>query len=1126
MSLKTNPFYILNVSCTANRREIMSAADKLSFMMDMSDCSEAQNALLNPGKRLYAELDWLIGIDDAVILSLRKLIEQGLPLPEGDYSPLASLNVLLYNFETSVESDPDALEKAIVRMDECYSSLSVTYLIELLNSKRIEAGMVTVTEQDVIEALNVKRSAIRQIISEKLQPMHEDAYIAFITHLAEKYIGNNGYPVKQPANDDHKGASLLTFVVSGSGRHYSTPSKGKLTIGRDASNDIPIESQIVSRSHAVLYIQNSAWFLSDTNSRNGTALNGKRLIPGQDYSVSAGDVISIADGAETINVEGYNGAGNAIGAGTKIRCGDVLFDVVDRYELRIQEELEKATAEVELLINELRKCKKGDSVDGQVDQLIKSVQAWDRLAQPIQLKAMASGVTHSISQKLGQELRMLSVFLHNELDQTQAALKLSTAMKDVFAELLELSESFTKDIDTLEKLVNGGAVSAELGNAIGALKALSDAMQNGSIYVVQNKYKVLIEKMRDADRAIKAGSLPPDMQIKLRMIVFALARETAVKIHNEKHLTEYSLEITKALKDEFADVPDLLKKSTEDENALRLQLILSNKSELSPQVQIQTNTYSAPGGTVSSKVPQARTSPPRKKKTGALIAWGIILALMVIGAIIGRSSSSGRTIGSDVSATAPQEVLFSQSVPTGNPVYIDIVSIEPTYSIQTTYGKYATNGIVTEVICECKTDSGSSVWVSMSPNTYNEYFDESANFSSASPFMFYKTVTYDSPVRILGTAVRAESVYSGLSGKTDELIISFSSLTRTVETEAPKHTAVVEESEENNAFSARSVGTHSVDVSIPLSETSAIIRDDHYEVEIVLREGEVITYSTEDFVGTIYDPEQSDISGDATYYLGSYSSEDELIKSAFSLQTEHIYEDDDYSNINRSGISKAKYGDSIEASYFVVDYWFGSMHIYAVLMWCELVDDYLIIENDFHFFDDTNLEQSYDEIAANTLSRVTIRSADGETLSNSTRTSVPARNELTTVDGAIEIEPSQFTELSLGMDRDAVCELFDTRELGGSEPTDIIDNVRVNGIIGSIHLYYRDDKLESCTWFPDFNTTISPDTVSEIVNRYTALLDEPEKHLSFLDDGTTYIWNYSEGQLKLSTSFGLQLTYE
>ena len=113
----------------------------------------------------------------------------------------------------------------------------------------------------------------------------------------------------------------------------------------------------------------------------------------------------------------------------------------------------------------------------------------------------------------------------------------------------------------------------------------------------------------------------------------------------------------------------------------------------------------------------------------------------------------------------------------------------------------------------------------------------------------------------------------------------------------------------------------------------------------------------------------------------------------FSLQIEHIYEDDDYSNISQSDVNKTKYGDSIEAYYFVVDYWFGSMHIYDVLMWCELVDDYLIIENGFHFFDDTNLEQSYEEIAANTLSRVTIRSADGETLSNSPQTSVPVGNE-------------------------------------------------------------------------------------------------------------------------------------
>ena len=59
--LKDNPFYILDVSMAAGRNEIVSKAEEQAFFADPEACNNAQAILLNPVKRLEAELDWFSG---------------------------------------------------------------------------------------------------------------------------------------------------------------------------------------------------------------------------------------------------------------------------------------------------------------------------------------------------------------------------------------------------------------------------------------------------------------------------------------------------------------------------------------------------------------------------------------------------------------------------------------------------------------------------------------------------------------------------------------------------------------------------------------------------------------------------------------------------------------------------------------------------------------------------------------------------------------------------------------------------------------------------------------------------------------------------------------------------------
>ena len=66
MFFDDNPFYILGLSCSADRRTIIEKAEELAFADDANaeKYEEAKNILLNPKRRLEAEIGWFPGIKD------------------------------------------------------------------------------------------------------------------------------------------------------------------------------------------------------------------------------------------------------------------------------------------------------------------------------------------------------------------------------------------------------------------------------------------------------------------------------------------------------------------------------------------------------------------------------------------------------------------------------------------------------------------------------------------------------------------------------------------------------------------------------------------------------------------------------------------------------------------------------------------------------------------------------------------------------------------------------------------------------------------------------------------------------------------------------------------------------
>ena len=83
--------------------------------------------------------------------------------------------------------------------------------------------------------------------------------------------------------------------------------KSIITIGREAGNDIVLESPQISRYHTRLTLQGGVYVVEDMGSTNGTFLNGQRVL--RPTPVTTGDLIGVG---ETILLKVQGVAGETI----------------------------------------------------------------------------------------------------------------------------------------------------------------------------------------------------------------------------------------------------------------------------------------------------------------------------------------------------------------------------------------------------------------------------------------------------------------------------------------------------------------------------------------------------------------------------------------------------------------------------------------------------------------------------------------------------------------------------------------------------------------------------------------------------------------------------------------------
>lgn len=85
------------------------------------------------------------------------------------------------------------------------------------------------------------------------------------------------------------------LVIGPSRDSVPLPDDGELTIGRDPSNDVVIDSSTVSRRHALVRSTVGGWLLTDVGSSNGTYINGTLPVTAEGTVVAVGTHVRFGD---------------------------------------------------------------------------------------------------------------------------------------------------------------------------------------------------------------------------------------------------------------------------------------------------------------------------------------------------------------------------------------------------------------------------------------------------------------------------------------------------------------------------------------------------------------------------------------------------------------------------------------------------------------------------------------------------------------------------------------------------------------------------------------------------------------------------------------------------------------
>ena len=238
MDLLANPFHILGVTTHDDRQRIENFAEERSLLSDTDACQKAREALINPRKRIAAEVAWLPGVDpdrasDMVLLlklsagahggssesatpapaliglpysvtyNIADKILESLKRSEGDWTdvetflgigtltPLARANLLAARIARLPDDALDTVADWILAIAHTYQRINPDEVRSALNTARQVSGFPEISDLSTVEAeIRNRRSYYQQVIQSALERLTIHPRVKTVTAVIERATNN------------------------------------------------------------------------------------------------------------------------------------------------------------------------------------------------------------------------------------------------------------------------------------------------------------------------------------------------------------------------------------------------------------------------------------------------------------------------------------------------------------------------------------------------------------------------------------------------------------------------------------------------------------------------------------------------------------------------------------------------------------------------------------------------------------------------------------------------------------------------------------------------------------------------------------------------------------------------
>lgn len=162
------------------------------------------------------------------------------------------------------------------------------------------------------------------------------------------------------------------------------------------------------------------------------------------------------------------------------------------------------------------------------------LEAWDVLAQPLQIAAEAKGADEENSKALYEQIRSVAIDLANDEDRHHEALKITNLSQRIFAELPGAAEFLKKDARTLNDVIASKTRDKHLLPLAVALEQARDDLAATSRQLSAHGFSASAPKPVGPIWSAYVGLLSREVEQEIRDIGANLVRNLAITLFNDR----------------------------------------------------------------------------------------------------------------------------------------------------------------------------------------------------------------------------------------------------------------------------------------------------------------------------------------------------------------------------------------------------------------------------------------------------------------------------------------------------------------------------------------------------------------------------------------------------------------